>query len=175
MKRIISVLLAAVCALSLCACSGRVAKNAVYSGEDLIGKQAGILSDTTTYQYLSGFEDEGVNVRSYSDADVMLSDITAGLADCAVMDQVTAENTVPKYSKLKTIDEPVISEDYSMITALESTALLDVMNKAIDAIRQDGTIKSITDSYLLGTDYIYQSPEDIEYSGHLILAVNPVG
>ncbi len=78
MKRTITILLIMGCLITMCACSGGVAKNTVYSAEDLMDKQVGILSDTPTYHYLSGFENAGVNIRSFTDEDVMLGDISAG-------------------------------------------------------------------------------------------------
>ncbi|MBQ6539640.1 MAG: transporter substrate-binding domain-containing protein [Oscillospiraceae bacterium] len=175
MKRIISVLLVIGCLLSLCACSGSVKRNTVYSADDLKDKQVGILSDTTTYHYLSDFENAGINVRSYSDEDIMLSDTAAGLIDCAVMDEARAAVSLENYSKLKALDPPAITEEYSIVTALESASMLEVLNSAVESLTLDGTIQSIIDSYTVGTEYVYTSPEDMEYSGSLTLGVNAIG
>jgi polar amino acid transport system substrate-binding protein len=175
MKRSITILLIMGCLITMCACSGGVAKNTVYSAEDLMDKQVGILSDTPTYHYLSGFENAGVNIRSFTNEDVMLGDISAGLLDCAVMDEVRANAAVESYSKLKVLEDPAIIQEFSVVTALESSSLLKVINDAIDTLTLDGTIKEITDGYILGTDYVYVSPEDIEYSGSLTLGVNAIG
>ena len=62
-------------------------------------------------------------------------------------------------TKLKILDSEYVTEDYAIGIAKENTALLDKVNAALKELKDDGTLKTVTD-YLdsLGVD-----PESIMY------------
>lgn len=175
MKKIISLLLIPVAFLSLCGCSRGAPENAVFSPEDLTGKQTGVLTDTPTYCYVTEFEEMGINIKDYTDSRVILNDVESGSLDCAIMDEKLAEDELSIFSSAKILDTPVIEADLSIITALESASLLSVIDSTLGTLIEDGIIEDITDNYFGGREFIYTSPEDIQYSGTLSLAVNAIG
>jgi hypothetical protein len=50
------------------------------------------------------------------------------------MDEVRANAAVESYSKLKVLEDPAIIQEFSVVTALESSSLLKVINDAIDTL-----------------------------------------
>lgn len=175
MRRIIAFLLMIICLVSLCACSKDKVANTVFSPEDLPGKMAGVLENTPAYCNRENFEDNGMSIRSYTDSQLILDALVSGTLDCAIMDDYAAESLITRFSKVEILEEPAVSENYSIITAPESAALLSVIDRAMDALILDGTITSIVDSYISGTDYTYTSPADIHYDNSITLAVNTIG
>lgn len=175
MKKLISILLIAITLISLCGCSKDVPKNAVFSPEDLQNKKAGILTDTPTHCYFSKFQEMGINVISYTDSNVILNDVASGSLDCAIMDEKLAKDETSPFAKTKILDTPVLSEDFSIITALESVSLLSIIDSTLGTLIEEGIVKDITKNYFSDKEYIYTSPEDIQYSATLTLAVNAIG
>lgn len=175
MKKIISILLTAVALMSMCSCSDGAPENRVFSAEDLSGKQVGVVADTPSYCYLADFEEMGISLRSYTDSGIIISDVESGSLDCAVMDKYLAKDELSIFSKAKILEPPLLEADYSIITALESASLLSVIDSTLSLLTDEGTIEAITDNYLGRKEYVYTSPDDIQYSGTLTLAVNAVG
>ncbi|MBE6949091.1 MAG: transporter substrate-binding domain-containing protein [Ruminococcaceae bacterium] len=175
MKKIISMLLIAVALLSLCGCSRGAPENQVFSPSDLEGKQTGIVTDSTTGYFLSDLEKLGINVRTYTDARVAVNDVESGSLDCAIMDEETAKDQLSMFSSSEILDTPVIDAELSIVTALESASLLSVIDSTLGELIDDGIVNRIANNYLGGKEYVYKSPEDIEYSGTLKLAVNAIG
>lgn len=175
MKKFISALIVSACLLMLTSCSGGRVKNTVFTPEDLPNKRVGILNDTTTIHYLSDFEDDGMIVTPYWDSDEMLDDVTGGRLDCAVIDGAKSEGALTGHSRLKLLEEPARDDGYSIVTARESSSMMKLIDNALGELIADGTIQSIIDSYIQGTDYKYQSSDDGEHDRSLTLALNYIG
>lgn len=175
MKKIISIILITVTLISLCGCSRGAPGNVVFSPDDLPGKKTGVLTDSTTDYFVAEFEKKGVSIRPYGDSRVILNDVESGSLDCAIMDIELAEDELSVFSRAKILDTPAVEADLSIITALESASLLSVIDSTLGELIDDGIVGKITNNYFGGREYIYSSPEDIEYSGTLTLAVNAIG
>lgn len=175
MKKLISLLLIAGSLFTLCSCSKDIPGNAVFSPEDLPGKTVGVPFDTSAYCYSESFEEIGIALEGYSSSSAIINDVASGRLDCAIMNRELAEDEVSAFSKVKILDEAVISENLAIITAFESASLLSVIDNTLGTLIENGTIEDIIDNYINGKEFIYTSPEDIQYSGSIKLAVNPIG
>lgn len=175
MKKIISLLLIAVTLIALCGCSNDISKNAVFSPDDLTGKTVGIPNNTSTHCYLANFDELGAIVEVYSSSDSVVNDVASGRLDCAIMNRELAEDEISVFSKVKILDKAVISDELAIITALESAPLLSVIDSTLAGLIKDGTVKKIINNYVNDKEYSYTSPENIQYSGSIKLAVNNIG
>lgn len=175
MKKIISLLLLAASLFALCGCSKDIPGNAVFSPDDLPNKRVGVPFDTSAYCYLEDYEEIGCVVEGYSSVSAVIDDVASGRLDCAIMNRELAEDEVSAFSKVKILEEAVISENLAIITAFESASLLSVIDSTLGTLIENGTIEDIIDNYINGKEFIYTSPEDIQYSGSIKLAVNAIG
>ena len=69
-------------------------------------------------------------------------------------------------TKLKILDSEYVTEDYAIGIAKENTALLDKVNAALKELKDDGTLKTVTDYFIAGTGTL---PADAE---ELVMATN---
>ena len=71
-----------------------------------------------------------------------------GIIDAVIIDNEPAKQFVNKAEGLKILDEEFVIEEYAIAIAKGNEELLDDVNKALDAIIADGTVKGIIDKYI---------------------------
>ncbi|MEG1845366.1 MAG: ABC transporter substrate-binding protein [Oscillospiraceae bacterium] len=120
--------------------------------DDLVGKKIGVQQDTTGDIYASDTPDKGgfgkENVVSYKNGADAVTALTAGKVDAVIIDNEPAKAFVKANTGLKILDTEYVSEEYAICIAKENTALLEKVNKALDELIKDGTVKSIIDKYI---------------------------
>jgi len=91
--------------------------------------------------------------------DVLL-EIKAGTTEIGVIDYVMAKASVGEgtdYADLMIVDSVELTpEEYAIGIRLEDTVLLEKINKAIDELVQDGTLKALAEKYDLADVYAFQ-------------------
>ena len=91
--------------------------------------------------------------------DVLL-EIKAGTTEIGVIDYVMAKASVGEgtdYADLMIVDSIELTpEEYAIGIRLEDTVLLEKINKAIDELVQDGTLKALAEKYDLADVYAFQ-------------------
>lgn len=168
-------LIMAVALLAVCACSCKGSKT-VASADDLPGATIGVQLGTTGDIFASDYEKEGSTVSRFNKgADAVLA-LTTGKVDCVIIDNEPAKSFVAANKGLKILEDPFAVEEYAICIAKEDTELLEAINGAIKALKEDGTIDSIIKNYI-GDDTVgkspYVSPEGVDTSkGELIMATN---
>ncbi|MEG1551033.1 MAG: ABC transporter substrate-binding protein [Oscillospiraceae bacterium] len=120
--------------------------------DDLVGKKIGVQQDTTGDIYASDTPDKGgfgkENVVSYKNGADAVTALTAGKVDAVIIDNEPAKAFVKANTGLKILDTEYVSEEYAICIAKENTALLEKVNKALDELIKDGTVKTIIDKYI---------------------------
>lgn len=185
MKKVVGVMLAAVCMVSLAACGnsaaedsngGEAAESAVINGiDDLKGKTIGVQLGTTGDLEASKEEYGAKEVKRYSKGSEAVQALKAGQIDCVIIDSQPAEKFVEKNDDLKILDEPFTKEEYAICLKKGNTELQEEINGALKELKEDGTIDSITANYI--GDEIgqtpYESPADATGDkGTIIMATN---
>lgn len=76
-------------------------------------------------------------------------ELANGKCDVVVIDSATAQKYVSDNEGLKIVEDPEAfeSEEYAIAVKKGNTALLDVINKAIDSMLADGTISDLAVKY----------------------------
>ena len=175
MKKILSLILVCVMAISLTACGGSVAPNSVFSVDDLAGKKIGVQLGTTGDTYASDYEEEGSVVERYNEGAEAVMALKQGKVDCVIIDEQPAKAYIKNSDDLTILEEPFADEDYAMAIALDNTALLDEFNTALAELKADGTLQTIIDNYIgdnAGKNP-YTTPDGTDTSkGELVMATN---
>lgn len=71
-----------------------------------------------------------------------------GMIDAVIIDNEPAKQFVAKAEGLTILEEEFVTEEYAIAVAKGNEELLDDINKALDAIIADGTVKGIVDKYI---------------------------
>lgn len=178
MKKKISLLLAALMTVGLCACgSSKVPANKVNSVADLEGKKIGVQLGTTGDIYASDVKD--AEIIEYKNGPDAVQALKQGKNDCVIIDEQPAKAFVEKNSDLKILEEEFTLEEYAICISKENTELKDKINKAMTELKTEGTLDKIIQSWInpaegkeKGEDS-YTSPEGTDYSnGTLKMVTN---
>jgi len=114
-------------------------------------------------------------MKRYPKGSTAIQALKNGKIDCVVIDSEPAAKFVEKNQDLKIIDGVFETEEYAMCVKKGNTELLDEMNKALEELKEDGTVDKIIGNYI-GDDtgkYQYESPADVDHSkGTLVMATN---
>ena len=196
MKKLISVALAGVMALSLAACgstpasepaSGSAATSAstpasasaaaeskqyIFSVDDLTGKNIGVQLGTTGDIYAQDVE--GATVEQYNKFNDAGLALKQGKVDAVIIDNEPGKVFVEQNPDITMLDEDFAVEDYA-IALNKGSELTAQFNGAIAAIQENGTLDAILDKYINGVEGAegYVTPEGTEYpNGTLTMATN---
>lgn len=177
-KKILTLAAAAVLSVSmLSGCSGGQTK-IINSVEDLPGATIGVQQGTTGDDIATGYEKEpgsGTKVERYSKGADAVNALKQGKIDCVLIDNEPAKAFVASNDDLKIIEGAFEKEDYAMAIKKGNSELLEKLNKAIQELKDDGTIKKILDNYIGDNtgSFKYTSPEGTDRSnGKFVMATN---
>lgn len=188
MKKLTALTLVAVMAASIAGC-GSVAKNTVFSADDLKGKTIAVQLGTTGDIYASSYADEAnteeptegtktteTTVDRYNKGADAVQALKQGKADAVIIDEQPAKAFVEKNDDLQILDDAFADEEYAICIAKDNTELTEKFNQAIAELKEDGTLDDIINNYI-GDDTKgktpYKSPDDVDRSnGTLTMATN---
>lgn len=169
MKKLVSLLLAVACMLSLVACGGKEAKQ-ITSLDDLEGAKIGVQLGTTGDIYATGdYGDE--NIERYNKGAEAVQALKQGKIDAVIIDNEPAKAFVAENEGLKILETAYTEEQYAHAFK-QGSELKDEFNKAIKELKDDGTFDAIVAYYIEGKGEAYKSPEGTEYKGKLVMATN---
>ncbi len=113
------------------------------SNDMLIGVQQG----TTGHTYCeSDFGEK--HVLPYDNGAMAIQALLQDKVDCVVIDQQPAKEFVAANEGLKILDTAYADEDYAAAVSKDNPALTAALNKALQELKDDGTIQSILDKYI---------------------------
>lgn len=124
----------------------------IASIDELTGKKIGVQQDTTGDIYASdtvekgGFGEE--NVVSYKSGAEAVSALNTGKVDAVIIDNEPAKSFVAANEGLKILEAKYAEEDYAICVSKDNAELLEQINKALDELIEDGTVKRIVDKYI---------------------------
>lgn len=175
--RIFAVLFCVCSCVLLSSCQGKLAENKVFSVDDLSGKVIGVQLGTTGDILVSDYEEDGSNttIERFNKGNDAIQALKQGKVDAVIIDAQPANSFVEANPELMILDEEFVTEDYAISIAKGNTELTNSINKALAALKADGTIDSIINNYIgenAGSSP-YVSPDGINRSnGTLIMATN---
>lgn len=173
MKKILSGLMVGAAAVMLVGCGNSVPENKVFSVDDLSGKKVGVQIGTTGDIYIT--DDETITPERYNKGADAIQALKQGKIDAVVIDEQPAKAFVSKNDDLKILDDVFADEDYAICIAKDNT-LTEEFNKAIQTLKDDGTLDAIIKSYIgdeASKDARYVTDESVDRSnGVITMATN---
>jgi len=125
------------------------ADSTISSKADLEGKKISVQTGTTAEDFCL---DEGYNVDSYEANPEAKMALTSGKVEAWVVDNLTAIQMCEGDSSVKILDEAMTEEPYAFAFCFGSEDLVEEINKVLNTLIDNGTIKQIFATY--GEDYI---------------------
>jgi polar amino acid transport system substrate-binding protein len=114
---------------------------------DLKGKTIGVQLSTTGQ--IEAEKIEGATIKPYDTVDLAFLDLANGQVDAVVADYPTTLNYVNKSKdKIKITGEVFTDESYGIAVCQKNPELLEKINKAIAALKDDGTLKKLEEKWL---------------------------
>ena len=112
----------------------------------------GVQQDTTGDIYASDTPEKGgygeANVIRYKVGADAVQALVAGKVNAVIIDNEPAKSFVNSNKGLTILDGAWVEEEYAIAVSKENNELLEKINKALDELEKDGTIKSIVDKYI---------------------------
>ena len=119
----------------------------IASADDLEGKLIGVQQGTTGHLYCADdFGEE--NVIPYANGATAVQALLQGKVDCVVIDQEPAKAFVEANAGLKILETAYTTEDYAAAVSKKNPELTAALNKALQELKDDGTIQGILDKYI---------------------------
>jgi len=143
--------------------------NEVNTPEDVAGRIIGGLEGTPSLR----LADELGTAVSFTSANDMMAELRAGNIACAIMERTTALDLVANTPGVRILFEPLVEYELRFAVPLENRALLNVVNAALEELSRNGTLRGLTNRYFSRGNFIYSSPDDIERTGTLFIALPP--
>ena len=128
--------------------------SAIASVDDLFAEGAmhviGVQRNTTGDLYSTwDLEDAGLaSIDRYSKGADAVQALITGKVDCVVIDNEPAKAFVEANEGLKILDTAYAVEDYAAAMNKDNTELYEAVNKALEELIADGTVKSIVEKYI---------------------------
>ena len=122
--------------------------SSIESIDDLTGKKIGVQLSTTGDIYAR--EDFGEeNVEAYNKGADAVMALKQGKVDAVIIDNQPAISFVKSTEGLKILETTYTVEDYAAAIAKGNDALTEAVNSALAELKEDGTIQSIVDKYIV--------------------------
>ena len=117
----------------------------------LAGKTIAVQTGTTGESFANANKPEGATIQSFDEASAMFLALESGQVDAVLQDYLINKERADKQGtsavSVKFEDTP---EQYGFAVETGNTALLDILNKGIDALKESGEYKTIYDKYFIG-------------------------
>ncbi|WP_340701557.1 amino acid ABC transporter substrate-binding protein [Brevibacillus borstelensis] len=127
-----------------------LAKSDISRLDDLTGKKVGLQAQSSAADALnaSAIMDKLNSVTEFKDNVLALSDLKIGRVDAVVIDEVVARYYMSKEKDtFKLLDESLAPEEYGVGVKKGNEQLLEQLQKALDAMNQDGTAAKISEKW----------------------------
>ncbi len=119
----------------------------VSSLDDLANVKIGVQEGTTGHIYAE--DDFGKeNVTAFKTGALAVEALKTDKVGAVIIDNEPAKNFVAANSGLSILETAYADEDYAIAIAKGNTELLEKVNKALDELIADGTVKKIIDKYI---------------------------
>ena len=118
----------------------------IAGADDLEGKKVGVQLGTTGDIFAADIKD--VQLEQYNKGMDAVQALANGMIDAVIIDNEPAKQFVAKAEGLTILEEEFVTEEYAIAVAKGNEELLDDINKALDAIIADGTVKGIVYKYI---------------------------
>lgn len=127
---------------------------------DLAGKKVGVQTATSAYDLLQDEEGQKELADSFGELNVYdtytiaITDLKAGAVDAIAVDATRAAEAMADDDSLVCLEENLGSEQYGIGFRKDDTELCELVNAALKALAEDGTVAKIAANYQEIEEYI---------------------
>ncbi|NQK45830.1 ABC transporter permease subunit [Streptococcus suis] len=143
--------------------------NTISSYEDLKGKTVGVKNGTAAQAFLEENKDKyGFSIKTFDTGDLMYNSLSTGAVDAVMDDEAVIQYAIQQGQDLS-IDiagEAIGSFGFSVKKGSQYEYLVEDFNKALAAMKKDGTYEKIMNTWLGSST---ASAESTDYSSRLTL------
>ncbi|MDW8682147.1 ABC transporter substrate-binding protein/permease [Streptococcus suis] len=143
--------------------------NTISSYEDLKGKTVGVKNGTAAQAFLEENKDKyGFSIKTFDTGDLMYNSLSTGAVDAVMDDEAVIQYAIQQGQDLS-IDiegEAIGSFGFSVKKGSQYEYLVEDFNKALAAMKEDGTYEKIMNTWLGSST---ASAETTDYSSRLTL------
>ena len=155
MKRFLAIILAGLMLLSLAAC-GEKDDDKVKIGVLQTGQMDGLISSEAHREHIQKDFPGKREYVPYSNLSAALMDLESGRIDTIGLEKCTADYVVAHNDKIEVYEDTKEMTIFSMMTLDTNTEVYDILNNAIKAMKEDGTLDSLIENELKA--YINSDP-----------------
>ena len=113
--------------------------------QDLKGNRIGVQHGTTGDAYITANIGD---CQRFSNGALAVAALASGKLDVVILDNAPAKEHVSKNNQLIILAEPLTKEEYAMAISKERPELLQMFNRTLEEMKNDGTLQQILDTYL---------------------------
>lgn len=127
----------------------------IRSLEDLKGKSLGAMLGNNMHQYVTEWNEQNGNeieIKPFQDTAGTYQEVALGRIDAFIDSKITALSRIQKEGlplKIHSDDEPILDLDnaFPFVRNEENKAFIEEFNKALQQLKDDGTLKEISDRW----------------------------
>lgn len=124
----------------------RAGTTGITKPDDLAGKAVGVVLGTTYERWLRE-NVPGADVRTYDDDATRNQDLLVGRIDAVLNDRLIVPNLLKQYDGRLAAGEPFATQVQGIAMPKDSKELNAAINRALEALRADGTLKAISERW----------------------------
>lgn len=149
---VFAMLILVISMLGIAGCSPKAEneQNIIEGIEDIEGTKIGVQLGTTGAIYALDYEGDeaGTVIEMYNKGTDAVQALKQNKIDCVIIDEQPALAFIERNSELKILDEEFAIEDYAICVSKDKPELTQNINKALDTLKQNGTLSSIISNYI---------------------------
>ncbi|MBH1968901.1 MAG: cystine ABC transporter substrate-binding protein [Pseudomonadales bacterium] len=121
-------------------------KDTIKTAADLDGKKVGVGLGTNYEQWLKENQPKAI-IKTYDDDPTKFQDLRVGRIDAILIDRLAALEYAKKAKDTVAAGEAFSRQEAGIALRKGEPELLEAINKAIDKLRADGTLKKLSEKY----------------------------
>jgi polar amino acid transport system substrate-binding protein len=160
-KKLLAVLLAGLMLLALVACGGK--DDTVKVGVLQTGQMNGLISSEAHREHIQKDFPGKREYVPYSNLSAALMDLESGRIDTIGLEKCTADYVAAHNDKIEVYEDTKEMTIFSMMTLDTNKEVYDILNNAIKAMKEDGTLDSLIESELKAYINSDPTPKDLPH------------
>lgn len=172
--RLTAFILACLMLVTVCFAACGTTPADINSEEDLKNVKIGVIDGSKSEALAQKYVENGCETVKFDSRNGIVEAFEAGEIDCTILDENLAKLLVKENDTLEIRGE-ALGEDTLTFSMPKSKKVYTIMlNKALAALKKDGTFDEIVNGYLSDPEYVYDFAEELDNSnGSFTISLDP--